>query len=98
MTYTYPACFYREPDGRWSVEVPDFPLATCGGSFDEAARMAADAVGGRILSDLADGGPLPVPSDICSVRPDDDDDIVRLVTVELNQHPRAAAQQATVVL
>ena len=28
MKYVYPACFYKEDDGRYSVEVPDFPLAT----------------------------------------------------------------------
>jgi predicted RNase H-like HicB family nuclease len=36
MKYVYPACFYKEDDGRYSVEVPDFPLSTFGDGLADA--------------------------------------------------------------
>ena len=36
MKYVYTACFYKEDDGRYSVEVPDFPLAIFGDDLADA--------------------------------------------------------------
>ena len=72
MKYAYPAYFYREDDGRYSVEIPDFPLATYGDDLEDAIYMATDAVAGRILLMLRDGELIPNPSDISDINPDDE--------------------------
>jgi predicted RNase H-like HicB family nuclease len=84
MKYVYPACFYKEEDGRYSVEVPDFPLATFGDDLADAIYMATDAVAGRVLLMLKDGEPLPVASDLKNVAPDDESGFVSMLYVDLN--------------
>jgi predicted RNase H-like HicB family nuclease len=59
VNYVYPACFYPEDDGKYSVVFVDFELATFGGNLGEAMYMAADAAAGRILAMLNDGEKLP---------------------------------------
>ena len=46
MEYAYPACFYPEADGSFSVLFADFELATFGTGLADAMRMAADAAAG----------------------------------------------------
>jgi predicted RNase H-like HicB family nuclease len=79
MKYTYPAFFYPEKDGRYSVVVPDFPLATFGDNLADAMYMAADAIAGRILLALEDGDPLPLQSDIKTMKPERKDGFVSLI-------------------
>ena len=44
MCYIYPAVFYREADGRYSVIFPDLnDLATYGNDFADAFTMAHEA-------------------------------------------------------
>ena len=83
MKYAYPACFYQEEDGRYSVEMPDFPLATFGDDLADAIYMAADAAAGWILTSLKDGDPIPSPSDLNDIKPDDESGFVSLVCVDL---------------
>ncbi len=41
MISAYPACFYREKEGGYSVIFPDLNhLATCGETLDQALIMA----------------------------------------------------------
>ena len=84
MKYVYPACFYKEEDGRYSVEVPDFPLATFGDDLADAIYMATDAIAGRVLLMLKDGEPLPAASDPKNVTPDDETGFVSMLYVDLN--------------
>jgi predicted RNase H-like HicB family nuclease len=84
MKYVYPACFYPEPHGRFSVEFADFELATFGDDLADAMYMAEDAAAGRILSMLADGEELPVPSDAKNVAPDDTNGFVSMVLIDLD--------------
>jgi len=84
MKYVYPACFYKEDDGRFSVEVPDFPLATYGDDLADAIYMATDAVAGRVLLMLKDGEPLPKASEPKDVTPDDESGFVSMLYVDLN--------------
>ena len=83
MKYVYPATFYLEDDGRYTVEVPDFPLATFGDNLADAMYMASDAVAGRILLMLKDGETLPKPSDIREIRPDDDSGFVSMLCIDI---------------
>jgi predicted RNase H-like HicB family nuclease len=83
MKYVYPACFYRENDGKYSVEIPDFPLATFGDDLADAMCMAADAAAGRILLLLKDDAPLPRASDPKTIEPDDESGFVSMVYIDL---------------
>jgi predicted RNase H-like HicB family nuclease len=84
MKYVYPACFYPEDDGRFSVEFADFELATFGDDLADAMYMAADAAAGRILAMLKDGEKLPAPSSLAHVTPDCPDGFVSLVYIDLD--------------
>jgi predicted RNase H-like HicB family nuclease len=83
MKYVYPACFYPEDNGRYSVEAPDFPLATFGNDLPDAIYMAADAIGGRILHLLKDGETLPAPSELKNISPDNETGFVSMVYIDL---------------
>jgi predicted RNase H-like HicB family nuclease len=84
MKYVYPACFYPEDDGRFSVVFADFELATFGDDLADAMYMAADAAAGRILFMLEDGEKLPVPSDPKGVKTEDPKGFVSLVYIDLD--------------
>ena len=83
MKYVYPACFYKEEDGRFSVEVPDFPLAAFGDDLADAIYVATDAVAGRILLMLKDGEALPKASAPGCTVPDDESGFVSMLYVDL---------------
>lgn len=85
MKYAYPACFYQEDDGRFSVEFADFELATFGDDLADAIYMAADAAAGRILSMLNDGEKLPQPSNIKKIKPEDSSGFVSMVYIDLEK-------------
>ena len=85
MKYTYPACFYPEKDGRYSVIVPDFPLATYGDNIADAMYMASDAIAGRILIILEGGDSLPCPSDIKTLDLERKDGFVSLVYIDIDE-------------
>jgi predicted RNase H-like HicB family nuclease len=71
MKYVYPACFYKEEDGRHSVDIPDFSMATFGNDLTDALYMAADAIAGRIHLAIRGDESLPAPSSIRDVTPDE---------------------------
>ena len=52
--YIYPACFYPEEDGRYSVIFPDFGGATYGNDLADAIDMAADYLIGTTTHPLCD--------------------------------------------
>ncbi|GHU49954.1 HicB family protein [Spirochaetia bacterium] len=84
MKYTYPAYFYPEDNGRYSVVFVDFELATFGDDLADAIYMASDAAAGRILAMLEDGEALPAPSDLKKVNPEDSSGFVSLVYIDLD--------------
>jgi predicted RNase H-like HicB family nuclease len=50
MKLVYPACFYPDSDGSYTVVVPDLKgCVTFGKDFAEAIDMAVDAASGWIL-------------------------------------------------
>ncbi|MDR0910652.1 MAG: type II toxin-antitoxin system HicB family antitoxin [Spirochaetaceae bacterium] len=85
MKYVYPACFYPEDDGRYSVEFADFDLATFGNDLGDAVYMASDALSGRILSMLEDGEKLPSASDPITIHPDDKHAFVSLIATDVKE-------------
>jgi predicted RNase H-like HicB family nuclease len=84
VKYVYPACFYREDDGRYSVEIPDLNLATFGDDLPDAMYMASDAAAGRLLLLLKDGEPLPDASEAKDINPEDETGFVSLLCVDLD--------------
>ena len=47
MLSMYPACFYKEKDGQYTVIFPDLNhLATCGTDLQNAMKMATDCLAG----------------------------------------------------
>jgi predicted RNase H-like HicB family nuclease len=84
MKYVYPAYFYPEEGGRFSVVFADFELATFGDDLADAMYMAADAAAGRILAMLEDGEKLPEPSMAKMIVPEDPNGFVSLVYIDLD--------------
>ena len=95
MNYIYPAVFYPEPDGRFSVIFPDLnDLATYGDNLADAFSMAQDACGRYLFTSLRDGEALPTPTPLESVEKDDPAAFVNLVGVNLNEYARAYDDKA----
>lgn len=95
MLSIYPACFYKEKEGNYSVVFPDLNhLATCGDTFEEALKMAVDCLAGYLFDLKHDGEELPIPSAINSINPNDEYDdyeevSVTLVTVDVEEYAKA---------
>lgn len=95
MNYIYPAIFYPEPDGRFSVIFPDLnDLATYGDNLADAFSMAQDACGQYLFTSLRDGEALPTPTPLESVEKDDPAAFVNLVGVNLDEYARAYDDKA----
>jgi predicted RNase H-like HicB family nuclease len=84
VKYIYPAIFYPESDGKFSVEFVDLELSTFGDDLADAMGMAADAAAGRIFSMLRDGEKLPEPGNLQKIKPDDPQGIVSLVYIDFD--------------
>lgn len=94
MLSIYPACFYKEKEGGYSVLFPDFGGAgTCGDTFDEAMEMAIDFLAGHLYELEHEKKPFPAPSEISAVEPDSLYDeyesvIVNMVAVDVAEYAR----------
>lgn len=65
MNYIYPAVFYPEEDGRYSVIFPDLnDLATYGDNLADAFAMAQEACGQYLFTSLRDGEKIPASTPI----------------------------------
>ena len=68
MLSIYPACFYKEKDGGYSVIFPDLDhLSTCGDTLENAMEMAVDCLAGFLYTAKQDGESVAVPSEIGSI-------------------------------
>lgn len=74
MKLIYPACFYEDSETKsYTVVVPDLPgCTTFGKNLSEAIEMGRDASCGWILDELESGKSIPKPSEINSVKLDND--------------------------
>lgn len=89
MNYIYPAIFYPEEDGRFSVIFPDLnDLATYGDSLADAFAMAQEACGQYLFLCLRDGDLLPEPTPIDKVTKDEDNALVNLICINLDDYAR----------
>lgn len=95
MNYIYPAVFYPENDGRYSVIFPDLnDLATYGNNLADAFAMAQEVCGQYLFTSLRDNEPLPTPTALDNIEIDEPDAIVNLVCVNLDEYARAYDDKA----
>lgn len=68
MLATYPACFYKEKDGQYTVIFPDLNhLSTCGTDLQDAMSMSIDCLAGYLYEAKLNNKPVPAPSDITTI-------------------------------
>lgn len=78
--YSYPAIFYKEDDGRYSVIFPDLShLATYGIDLNDSIRMAIDCLAGHLHSLILDNEEIPAASNIQDIN----DDVIKEELEEL---------------
>ena len=100
MISAYPACFYKEKSGGYSVIFPDLNhLATCGDTLDQALAMAVDCLAEYLYSAARDGETVPQPSAIGSIQPDQEYDeyeevFVNLVAVDVAEYAKTHFEKA----
>lgn len=95
MNYVYPAIFYQETDGRYSVIFPDLnDLATYGDTLADAFAMAQEACGQYLFNTLKDGETLPDATPLHQVIKDEDSAIINLIGVNLDAYARAYDDKA----
>lgn len=93
MLSMYPAFFYKEKEGGYSVIFPGLGIATCGNDIEEAAAMAVDCLAGWLYDLKLSKKPYPVASDISSLDPDKEYNeyesvFVNMVTVDVDEYAR----------
>lgn len=96
MLSVYPAIFYTEESGGYSVVFPDLNhLSTCGDDMQEAMEMAVDCLAGYIFTEKLDGNEIPTPTPLDQVDPycedDDEEDrqmerFVNMVSVDVEAY------------
>lgn len=70
MLSMYPACFYKEDNGGYSVVFPDLNyLATQGDNLEDAMSMAIDCLAGFLYISQMDGDIIPPPSKLSDINP-----------------------------
>lgn len=90
MNYIYPAVFYLEDNGRYSVIFPDLnDLATFGDNLADAFAMTQEACGQFLFSYLRNGKLLPTPTPLDKVKKNADAALVNLIFVNLDEYARA---------
>ncbi len=95
MNYIFPAIFYPESDGRYSVIFPDLnDLATYGDNLSDAFAMAQEACSQYLFSSLKDGTFIPDPTPLNEVEKDVDSALVNLIYVNLDEYARAYDDKA----
>lgn len=68
MLSVYPACFYEEDDGRYSVIFPDLNhLATFGDDLNDAMNMAVECLAAYLFELKLSKEAAPQPSDMKSI-------------------------------
>lgn len=94
MLSVYPACFYKEKDGGYSVIFPDLNhLATCGDTLENALEMAVDCLAGYLHTAKQEGETVPAPSDMSNIDVNEEYDeyesaFINLVIVDVAEYAK----------
>jgi len=90
MRLAYPACFYPEESGGYSVVFPDLgECATQGDTLENAMEMAVDAASGWLLLSVEQGEKLPSPTELKDITPEYSGGFVSLVLLDLDAYSNA---------
>ncbi len=100
MLSVYPACFYKEKEGGYSVIFPDLNhLSTCGNTIEEAVAMAVDCLAGYLYT-LKKEGEIPAAAsemeaiDVNAEYDDYETAFVNLVSVDVNEYAKNHFEKA----
>lgn len=95
MNYVYPAIFYPEKNGTYSVIFPDLnDLATQGNTLAEALSMAEEALSLYLFTSLRDGELLPQPSSVVKVTKEDESAFINMVLADLTEYAKKYSDKA----
>lgn len=97
MKVVYPACFYKEEDGGFSVQIPDL-LGCCtqGDTLEEAMQMAQDAALGWLLTAVEDNEEIPKASDIKDVKLESENGFTTLLLLDLGVYTQKYGSRKSV--
>lgn len=87
MKLVYTACFYKEEDGGYSVNIPDL-LGCCtqGDNLEEALEMAEDAALGWLLTSIENNEEIPVPSDLKDIKLENENGFKNLLLLDIDKY------------
>lgn len=94
MLSVYPACFYKEKEGGYTVIFPDLNhLATCGDTLENALEMAVDCLAGYLYTAKQEGENVPAPSDMNGIDVNEEYDeyesaFVNMVAVDVAEYAK----------
>ena len=87
MKLIYPACFYEEKEGGYSVEIPDLlGCITQGNNLEQALEMAEDAALGWLLTSIEDEEEIPKASNIKDVKLKNQNGFVTLLLLDIDKY------------
>ena len=97
MKLVYPACFYKEDDGGYSVDIPDL-LGCCtqGETLEEALEMAQDAALGWILTSIEDDEEIPEASKIEDIELENENGFKTLLLLDIDQYTQKYGSKQSV--
>ncbi|MBQ9383689.1 MAG: type II toxin-antitoxin system HicB family antitoxin [Ruminiclostridium sp.] len=93
MLSMYPACFYKEKEGGYSVIFPVLGTATCGDTLDEAVNMAVDCLAGYLYNARLNKEIVPKAPDIGSIDVNTEYDdyesaFVNIIAVDVDEYAK----------
>ena len=93
MLSMYPACFYKEKEGGYSVIFPVLGIATCGDDINEAMNMAVDCLAGYLYELKINNQDIPQPPalesiDINAEYSEYESAFVNIVTVDVEDYAK----------
>lgn len=87
MKQVYPVILHPEPEGGFSVSVPDLNIGTQGETVAECIDMARDAIGLWGICEQDEGRVIPEPSGLMPEH--EEGELVTLVDIDFDAYRRA---------
>ena len=87
MKQVYPVILHPEPEGGFSVSVPDLNIGTQGETIAECTDMARDAIGLWGICEQDEGRVIPEPSGLMPEH--EEGELVTLVDIDFDAYRRA---------
>lgn len=87
MKQVYPVILHPEPEGGFSVSVPDLNIGTQGETIAECIDMARDAIGLWGICEQDEGRVIPEPSGLTPEH--EEGELVTLVDIDFDAYRRA---------